>query len=81
MNEKSLADRIITPNLWQLIDIQHMMINLCNNKWGSAGIKEIIDYKEWCVFVETFQDAFAEEVSQLAITYWRDRHVNGMVLE
>lgn len=36
---------------------------------GDTGISD----EEWDLFVESFQDAFANDVSELALAYWNDR--------
>lgn len=52
---------MITNNtLWQWIDKEHMEMN--------TG--ETITDEEWELFVHRLQDAFADEVSQLATEFW-----------
>jgi len=53
--------------LWQTIAANHM-------EWMT---KEDIDPKEWDAFVRTFNDAFADEVSELARIFWVNRIENG----
>lgn len=49
--------------LWQSIEKKHM-------EWMTW---ESIDDEEWIAFCERFGDAFADEVSDLARTYWIER--------
>ena len=49
--------------LWQVITKEHMERNL----------KATISDEEWEAFIERFQSPFAEEVSELAISYWSER--------
>lgn len=55
-------------NLWQVINKQHM----------ESNAKETITDEEWELFLDYFQNAFANEVSQLATDFWKDRYLNGM---
>ena len=48
--------------LWQCIAKEHMEMNT----------KETITDMEWRVFVERLQDAFANEVSELALEFWNE---------
>ena len=48
--------------LWQTINKEHMETNT-----GQA-----ITDEEWRVFVDRLQDAFADEVSELATEFWND---------
>jgi len=50
--------------LWQFIEKHHI---------EDIGGKKIRDV-EWYLFVEVFQDGFANQVSQLAWEYWVNRH-------
>lgn len=57
------AMKINTENtLWQTIEKEHMEAN--------AG--ESITDEEWEMFVNRLQNAFADEVSELALEFWRD---------
>lgn len=50
--------------LWQFIE-RHHIEEMCG---------EMISDDEWYLFVEAFQDGFANDVSQLAVEYWMNRH-------
>ena len=50
--------------LWQFIEKRHIE-EMCGEK---------ISDDEWYLFVEAFQDGFANDVSQLAVEYWMNRH-------
>tara|TARA_B100001094_G_scaffold315169_1_gene354854 strand:- start:185 stop:433 length:249 start_codon:yes stop_codon:yes gene_type:complete len=60
----------LKPTLWQYIEKRHME--------SMTDDKRPIVMKEWELFIHTFQDAFAHEVSILALDYWNDRYENGM---
>jgi hypothetical protein len=49
--------------LWQVITKEHMEQN----------VGESITDEEWKAFIDRFQTAFAEEVSELAMEYWSDK--------
>ena len=52
----------MSKKLWQAIEKEHMEAN--------AGVS--ITDEEWEMFVDALQDAFADEVSLLALEFWRD---------
>ena len=64
---KHSADDDMNECLYQVIEKEHM----------ESNVKETIDAKEWNAFCMHFIDSFAEEVSLLAIDYWRERNENG----
>jgi hypothetical protein len=49
--------------MWNYIE-KHHMEEMCREK---------ISDDEWDLFLEAFQDGFADEVSQLAVEYWEKR--------
>jgi hypothetical protein len=49
--------------LYQAIEKEHM----------EQMTGEKIDDEEWVDFVARFEDAFAEQVSELALVYWDER--------
>jgi hypothetical protein len=49
--------------LFQTIEKEHMEMN------AKCKISDV----DWEYFVEQFQNAFADEVSELALTYWIER--------
>ena len=60
MNEELVWNEL-KNTLWQYIDKEHMEMNT----------DETITDEQWDLFIRRFQDAFADEVSQLATEYWQ----------
>ena len=58
-----MKDDYMNECLYQIIEKKHMEFNA----------KEEIDADEWNKFCLKFMDAFAEEVSELALEYWNQR--------
>ncbi len=68
-NEENLWEQL-APTLWQYLEKKHMEY--------MTDDKRPISDEEWELFIHSFQDAFANEVSVLALEYWIDRYENGM---
>lgn len=67
MNEEYVWEQL-SNCLWQYLEKKHI---------ESMSYGKISD-EEWNVFVNMFQDSFANEVSLLATEYWNERYINGM---
>ena len=70
MNNEERLWQQLRPTLWQYIEKEHIKQMMDD--------EEPISDEEWELFIHSFQDAFANEVSVLALEYWNDRYENGM---
>jgi hypothetical protein len=75
-----MVEILMTPNICG--DPTHGYIigenecRICKRDASEAGSKTLIvkiSDDEWDLFLEAFQDGFADEVSQLAVEYWEKR--------
>jgi len=73
MNNEERLWQQLKPTLWQYIEKEHIELMI-----DERPTEEPINDEEWELFIHTFQDAFAHEVSSLALVYWNDRYENGM---
>ena len=83
MDDEERLWQQLQPTLWQYIEkvhIEHMILVCSNDGMHRKDDEEPISDEEWELFIHTFQDAFANEVSVLALEYWNDRYENGMFL-
>lgn len=72
MNDEERLWQQLKPTLWQYLEKEHIEQMIDD--------EEPISDEEWELFIHTFQDAFANEVSVLALEYWNDRYENNMFL-
>jgi len=63
-----MKDDDMNECLWQVIEKRHMEFNA----------KETISVEEWNRFCLHLQDAFADEISLLALEFWRERRMYGV---
>ena len=70
-NEENLWQQL-RPTLWQYIEKEHIEMMI------SVDEETTITDEEWELFIRTFQNAFGNEVSGIALEYWKDRYENGM---
>lgn len=61
-----MRDAVMYGCLWQYIGKEHME-DMIDDQLP-------ISDEEWSEFVEICQDAFANQVSVLALEYWNERH-------
>jgi len=73
MNNEERLWQQLRPTLWQYIEKKHI-----EHMIDERPTEEPISDEEWELFIHSFQDAFANEVSVLALEYWNDRYENGM---
>ncbi len=65
--------------LWQYIEKEHIEMMMDDEDYqDEEGNQLPISDEEWELFIRSFQDAFGNEVSGIALQYWNDRHYNGM---
>ena len=70
MDDEEYIWERLRGTVWNYVEKEHME-SMCE---GNTTITD----EEWYEFVHMFQDAFADEVSGLALEFWNQRHYNGM---